>query len=475
MAAKATSTRRPIRVRSSPDMPSIWAQTPLAQRLAVVAEFRRRIIRAEKDLCDAVRQDIGKDRFECITGDIAPVLAACRWVERNAARVLGTRTLSSPPFWMRGTKVREVREPLGRIAIIATWNYPIQLLGIQLVQALAAGNTVVVKPSERAPRSQSLLLGLANASGLPEGTLSWTASEREEGARLLEGERFDHVVFTGSTAIGKRIASNLATSLSACTLELSGRDSAIVLSDADPALAAGAIWAAVCMNSGQSCIAPRRALVHAAVYEEFCEQLSLLARKTQPRTLIDHAAAELCSNLVRDAIEEGGRDASGPAQGSPVAAGSFPPPVGAMMRPTAVLDCSRESALVDGNHFGPAIAVVRVESTAEAMEVHRRCDQHLATSVFTRKPRRVSKLLGELGATSVTINDCIIPTAHPEASIGGRGESGVGISRGAQGLMDMTRPVFVSVSSGLSRKSLTPPPAFVVGMIAKALRLVYGR
>ncbi|MCX5691841.1 MAG: aldehyde dehydrogenase family protein [Planctomycetota bacterium] len=454
---------------------SLWAQTPLVQRLAFVAEFRRRVIRAEKELCDAVRQDVGKERFECITGDLAPLLASCRWVEHNAKRLLGTRTLSAPPFWMRGTKVREVREPLGRVAIIATWNYPLQLLGIQLMQALAAGNTVAVKPSELSPRSQTMLLEIANACNLPEGTLTWTGPQREEGARLLAGERFDHVVFTGSTPVGKRIASNLANSLSCCTLELSGRDSAIVLHDADPKLAAASIWAAVCMNAGQSCIAPRRALVHAAVYDEFCAHLSLLARKTQPRTLIDHAAAEHCSALVRDAIESGGRDAAGPPAGSPVAAGSFPPPVGAMMRPTAVLDCPRDSALVDGRHFGPAIAVVRVEDVNEAIELHIRCDQHLATSIFTAKPSRAAKLVPQLGVTSVTINDCIIPTAHPEVSIGGRGDSGMGLSRGAQGLLDMTRPVFVSTSKGLARKSLSPPPAFVVGLIARSLRWIYGR
>ena len=145
------------------------------------------------------------------------------------------------------------------------------------------------------------------------------------------------------------------------------------------------------------------------------------------------------------------------------------------MRPTAVLDCPRDSELVDGRHFGPAIAVVRVEDVNEAIELHTRCDQHLSTSIFTAKPSRVSKLVPLLGVTSVTINDCIIPTAHPEASIGGRGDSGVGLSRGSQGLLDMTRPVFVSTSKGLARKSLSPPPAFVVGLIARSLRWIYGR
>lgn len=446
-------------------MPSLWATTPLAERLDWVASFRRRVARAERDLCDAVRQDTGKERFECLTGDIAPLLASCRWVERNAARLLAPHRLGSAPFWMSGTRIRVLREPVGRVAIIATWNYPLQLLGIQLVHALAAGNTVRVKPSERSPRSQRMLLEMA-AADLPEGTLEWTGPERDEGPRLLAGERFDHVVFTGSTPVGREVAANLATSLTRCTLELSGRDSAFVLHDASPKLAARSIWGAVCLNAGQSCMAPRRALVHEAVYEEFCRSLSAVARKTAARPLVDAAMAARCAQLAKDAIDRGGRDAAG--MGAPAADG-------VMLRPVAVLDCPREAELIEGRHFGPAIAVVRVADTGEALELHRRSDQHLTASVFTTKPARVAKLVPHLGATSVMINDCIIPAAHPEASIGGRGESGLGLSRGEAGLLEMTRAVYVSRSSGLMGRSLSKPPGFVVGMLAKVLRWTYGR
>jgi len=453
---------------------SLWAATPLEERLAFVARLRKRIIRSERELCDAVRADVGKERFECLTGDIAPLLASCRWIERNAARVLGNKSLSSPPFWLRGVRVRVSREPLGRVAIIATWNYPLQLLGIQLAEALACGNTIVVKPSERSPQSQRLLLEIAAACGLPDGTLTWTDATRDDGSRLLAGERFDHVIFTGSTDVGRTIAHRLAGSLTPCTLELSGRDSAIVLDDADPALAAGSIWAAVCMNAGQSCIAPRRALVHASIYDSFVRQLTLLAKKAQPRPLIDAAAALSCAAQVREAIEMGGFDAAGPSPGSPSPAGIYPPPVGASMRPTAVIDCPRTSLLAEGRHFGPALAVLKVESVEQALEIHRESGQHLATSIFTTSTRRAVRLARVVGATSVTVNDCILPTAHPQASIGGRRDSGVGLSRGEEGLLAMTRPMYLSVSKGLARRSLSVPPPFVVNLLARSLRWVYG-
>jgi len=456
-------------------MSSDWSTTPLDERLAWVARFRKLLAQRELAICQAISEDVSKSRFEALTSDVIPLLAACKWLEANAGYLLAPRSIRQTPFWLKGLSITQMRAPLGRVAIIATWNYPVQLLGIQLVQALAAGNTVVVKPSERSPKSQKMLLDLAIEARLPEGVLSWTQATREAGATLLAGERFDHVIFTGSTAVGKTIAQTVAPTLTHVTLELSGRDSALVLDDADPVLAAKSIWAAVCINAGQSCIGPRRAIVHGTVYKPFSDALSTLAKKTQPRVMIDEQAAGTCYELIKSAIEMGGRDAMGEAYGTPNPQGSYPPPVGRKFRPTAVLDCPSVASLVDGKHFGPALAVVRVERMDQMLDVHHRCNQHLATSVFTASPARARRLAPLLGATSIVINDCIVPTAHPGVSIGGRGESGVGLSRGSEGLLAMTRPIYISTSKGLMRKSLQEPSPFMIGLLAKAAMWIYKR
>lgn len=451
-----------------------WATTSLSQRLAFVAAFRRSLIANERTLCALVRDDVHKSRFETLTTDLAPLLAACKWLERNATRILAPLAINSPPFWMRGTRIKQFREPLGHIAIIATWNYPLQLLGIQLIQALVAGNTVTVKPSERSALCQRKLVELAIAAGLPPGTLTLTEPERAAGAAMLAAQRFDHVIFTGSTPVGRAVAATLATQFTPVTLELSGRDSAIVLDDADARLAAACIWSAVTINAGQSCIAPRRALVHTAVYEPFVAALAKLARATPQRTLIDAAAALRCHELVLEAIALGGHDAA--SIGSPAESTPPPPtPAGATWRPTAVVDCPPTAPLVAGDHFGPALAVVRVERTDQAIAIHRACDQHLATSIFTATTSRALALAKDLKATSLLVNDCILPTAHPAVSIGGHHASGLGLSRGEEGLKALTRPVFISVSKGLIRRSLSPPSEFIVNLLAKGLGFVYGR
>jgi aldehyde dehydrogenase (NAD+) len=145
-----------------------------------------------------------------------------------------------------------------------------------------------------------------------------------------------------------------------------------------------------------------------------------------------------------------------------------------LWRPTAVIDCPRAAALVEGRHFGPALAVVRVERMDEALEIHERCDQHLSASVFTGTVTRARRLAPLLGATVVTINDCVAPTAHPGVSIGGRGRSGLGVSRGEEGLLSMTRPVFVTESNGSVRRILLEPNAAMVGVLAKAVSWSYG-
>ena len=455
-AAAAPSSTAPI---------PAWA--PLKDRLLWVKNFRRLLASREKELTALAEAEVARPRFEAVMSDLLPLLAACRWLEKRAPALLAPRRIRSTPWWLSGTRIIEERAPLGTVAIIATWNYPIQLLGIEMVQALAAGNRVIVKPSENAPKTQLRLLELAIEAGLPPmGVLDWTQPTREAGAELLAEHasglrRFDHVLFTGSTPVGREIAQALAPTLTPCTLELSGRDSAFVLEDADPVKAARAIWAAVTINHGQTCMGPRRALVHQSVDPDFVSTLRTLAAKAPVRRLINDAAADTFQRLVSTAIADGGQDAAGP--NAPALRD------GTSVRATAIIDCPMATPLVEGRHFAPALAVLPVPTLSYALSLHRRCDQHLTASIFTKDIASARALAPELGATNVTINDVILPTAHPAVSIGGRGDSGWGLSRGVEGLLAMTRPVYVSTGKhGVARVLDTPGPR-MAGMVTWVL------
>ncbi|MHC4990289.1 MAG: aldehyde dehydrogenase family protein [Planctomycetota bacterium] len=440
-----------------------WGNAALDDRLTWLRRFRRAVASDRVELCRLMEEEVGKPAHEALTGDILPLLSCCRWHDRHARAILRSRRVHGRAFWQLGQRHARSRAPLGTVGIIATWNYPVQLLGVQLVQALVAGNRVVVKPSEHAPRTQTRLLELA-AAGLPPGVLRRVDATREAGPRLLQDHDLDHVVFTGSTAVGRSIAEWAADRLVPTTLELTGRDSAIVLDDADPALASAAIWRAVEMNGGQTCLAPRRALVTPAIYRRFLASLAPRAAGAAARRLISEAAARETFEQVEAAISSGGRSISGVVE----------PPRGARLVPLAVVDCPRDAALVAGHHFGPALAVVPVADMEDALAVHAACDQHLATSIFTKDTALVRRVAPRLRAGNVTINDVVLPTAHPATAFGGLGASGWGVTQGREGLVRMTRSVYVSRTSSWLRLPCDPPTRKVLSTMFALVGRLYG-
>ncbi|MBX3388218.1 MAG: aldehyde dehydrogenase family protein [Phycisphaeraceae bacterium] len=446
----------------------------LSDRLAWVAAFRRTLATRQDELIELIARDVEKPSFEALMGDVLPLLSACKWVENRAGSLLSLRRLRHGGVFLLANKATLTRAPLGHVAIIATWNYPVQLLGIELLQALVAGNRVTVKPSENSPRSQIFLLELAREAGrganMPPDQLAWTAPTREAGATLLKDNRFDHVVFTGSTNVGVAIAETLAPSMTSSTLELSGRDSAFVLDDADPELAASAIWQGIDMNSGQTCMAPRRALVDEKVYAEFVRRIASRAGAARPRPLINEHAAKQCYDLAVECQRLGGRSLAGVIE---------PPSADAngrlrCLRPMVFADCPRDVPLVEGRHFGPLLAVIPVKDLEDALACHDRIDQVLATSVFTRNPARVEDFRDRLRSTLVTVNDCLLPTIHPSVGLAGHGKSGWGITKGEAGLLAMTRPIYTTQTAPLFRFSMEAvTPAIERGM-SRFIRFWYG-
>ncbi len=425
-------------------------------------------------MIDLIARDMDKPSFEALMGDILPLLSACKWTEKRAGSLLSPRRLRHGGVFSLANKALLTRAPLGHVAIIATWNYPIQLLGIELLQALVSGNRVTVKPSENAPRSQTLLLELARDAGkscnMPADQLVWTPATREAGATLLKDHHFDHVVFTGSTSVGLAIAETLAPTMTSSTLELSGRDSAFVLDDADPELAASAIWQGIEMNTGQTCMAPRRALVDEKIYPEFIRRIASRAGAARPRPLINEQSAKQCYELARDCQARGGRSLAGVVE-APSADSN-----GRLrcLRPMVFADCPRGVPLAEGRHFGPLLGVIPVKNLADALAIHDSVDQVLTTSVFTRNPARIESFRHRLRSTIITINDCLLPTIHPSVGLSGHGMSGWGITKGEAGLLAMTRPIYTTQTIPLFRFSMEAVSPSIEKGMSKFIHFWYG-
>lgn len=429
-------------VRESRQQQEAWARRPVHERLRPVHALRRLLVAACESLGAAVARDVGKPADEALAGEVLPLADACRFLERKAERLLRPRKPSwrERPLWLWGERDAVHRRPRGVVGIIGTWNYPVYLNGVQLIQALTAGNSVVWKPSEVAPASAEALVRLVRQAGYPEGLVQVLEPTRQAGQDLLEAA-IDHLVFTGSATTGRKIAEVLGRRLISSTLELSGCDAMFVLDDADVQLAAKAAWFASTLNRGQTCIATRRALVHRSLYSTFTTALQALAAGTPAQVLALPAQAQQAERLVRDAIEGGARLLAG-GDGAPA----------------VVVDARPEMAVCREASFAPLLAVMPFDTVEDALRSDAQCPYGLGASIFTRNPSRAQELAGQLRTGMVTINDVIVPTAHPALPFGGRAESGWGVTQGEEGLLEMTVPQVVGVRKGSFRPHLDLAP-----------------
>jgi acyl-CoA reductase-like NAD-dependent aldehyde dehydrogenase len=440
---KPTNPSVSDQVASARAAQATWAALPLRARMRPVRALRRLLAADADSLCAAVTVDVGKSVPEILGGDILPLAAACRFLEQQAPRILRPRRVPGRhrPLWLMGQEDTVHRRPRGVVGIIGTWNYPIFLNGVQMVQALTAGNAVIWKPSEVAPTSAVVLHTFLKQAGFPADVVQLLPATREAGPQLADAA-IDHVVFTGSADVGRKLARHLGDRLISSTLELSGCDMLIVLPDANVALAARAAWFGFQVNRGQTCIAVRRSFVHREVYPAFCDQLRNLIASAPLCRLALPSQVDQAQRLVRDAVEEGGRLLEAYSE-APVGPNEF--------RPAIVLDARPDMKLCREASFAPLLAVLPCAGEDEAVTFDARCPYALAASVFTRSPSRARALAERLRAGAVTVNDVIVPTAHPATPFGGQGESGWGSTQGAEGLLEMTVPQVVSVRSGTFR------------------------
>ncbi len=440
MTSTSTSpSTLPERVRVARAAQQEWARQPVHKRLQPIRALRHLLVAECDNLCAAVARDVGKCTEETLGGDILPLADGCRFLEKEAGRLLRPRRVPRRlrPLWLWGQTDTVQRRPRGVVGIIGTWNYPLFLNGVQMAQALAAGNAILWKPSEVAPSSAVQLQRLFLQAGFPADLVQRLDATRAAGAALIEAA-IDHVVFTGSAATGRRIAAHLGERLISSTLELSGCDALFVLDDADVALAARAAWFGTMLNRGQTCLAVRRALVHRSLYPEFCADLQEQAAGATPVALALEPQVQQAERLVQAALAEGGRLLSphrpGPPNGK---ADTFQPAIIADARPDMAL--CREAS------FAPLLAVLPYDDLEQALVMEASCGYALGASIFSRAPARAAALAARLRAGVVTINDVIVPTAHPATPFGGHGDSGWGLTQGAEGLLEMTVPQVVSL------------------------------
>lgn len=333
-------------------------------------------------------------------------------------------------------KVEVHRKPLGVVASITPWNWPLMIAIWHVMPALRTGNTVVIKPSPYTPLATLRFVDIAN-SILPPGVLNIVTGGPEIGAAISEHKDIAKIVFTGSTATGKKIMQSSAGNLKRLTLELGGNDAGIVLADVNVKEVAPQIFGALFHNNGQTCACLKRLYVHDSIYEEMCEALAAIAANIKVGNGLEdgvelgpiqnNAQLNIVKNLAASAKADGGRFLCG---GNEIAGKGY------FFEPTIVADLKDGHRLVDEEPFGPIAPIIRYSDVDEVINRANQNENGLGGSIWSSDTAKAAQLAQRLECGTAWVNEH--GALQPDAPFGGVKQSGIGVEFGPYGLKEYT-------------------------------------
>ncbi len=414
-----------------------WASQSVRKRIAVLLRFHDLMLEHRDELLDIIQIETGKARRDALE-EVLDVCVNIQHYARTAPRILRERRHRGALPLL--TRVREIKHPVGVVGIIAPWNYPLTLAASDAVAALIAGNSVVVKPDVQTTHTAEMVAGLLREAGLDAGLFSVVTGDGPgTGAAVIEV--VDHVMFTGSTATGRRVAETCARRLIGCTLELGGKNALIVRGDVDPKTAAQTATRAMFANTGQLCISMERVYVDERVYEAFMEALVFAVVSLRIGTSVGWGAdcGPLINRMHFDRVRAHVDDAVG--AGASILAGGFArPDIGPLaFAPTVLGDVTESMAVCREETFGPVASVYVVQDDEEAVRRANDTEYGLNASILSSDVGKARSMARRLSAGSVNINEGYAATwGSVAAPVGGRGDSGQGVRHGDAGLLAYT-------------------------------------
>ncbi len=421
------------------------ATRELSFRLRQLEALRQVLLRHEERWLAALAADLGKPPLEAWVSDLAQVLREIEHASRNLATWAQPRSVSVPLTHQPArAEVRPV--PKGCVLILGPWNYPLQLLLSPAVAALAAGNTVVLKPSELAPACSALLAELLGQTFRAEVLLVVEGDAAV--AQELLAERFDHVFFTGSTAVGRKVMAAAARLLVPVTLELGGKSPCLVAPDAPLEPCCRRIAWGKFFNAGQTCVAPDYVLLPRSLQPAFVEALRGHLRAfygAEPRHSPDYARIVNERHLARL------RGLIDPAK---VVIGGEVRPADRYLAPTVMVDVEPSDPVMAEEIFGPVLPLLPYDDFETALALVRRLPRPLALYVFSPDAALQQRVFDGLSFGGGCANDTILQLDNPDLPLGGTGDSGLGAYHGEEGFRSLSQ------QQSLLRRSLRVDPPF---------------
>ncbi len=431
-----------------------WETLPVQTRASMLAVAGRHLMSRADEISAILHRELGKPLTETYAVDLGSAPEVFRYYCKEAPRLLQSEPVRFNRVMFPAKRARVDRVPHGVVALLTPWNYPVSIPLHNLVPALVAGNAVILKPSEIAPRTGAILHQIL-AEALPPGLLGLVQGDRRAGESLIRTP-VDHVVFVGGTAGGRGVAQAAADILVPVSLELGGKDAAIVLADADLDRAAhGIAWAGF-VNAGQSCAGIERVYVVEAVAQAFLAKLVAVAEGLRTGDDAAHPGSsdlgplstpqqfEIVRSQIAEALASGAHVHCGGPAGIQ---GQFYPP-------TVLSGVDGSMRIMQEETFGPVVPVQIVPDEATALREANTGPYGLTGSVWTRNLAHGERLARQLQVGVASVNNHMFSGAAPQAPWAGRGYSGYGVQNSKLALLSLTRPRLVAVDAHRTPREL---------------------
>ncbi len=441
-----------------------WSGRSVRERANVARAVCHQLVEQAEWLGEAITIPQRRDFRETLSGELMPLAAAAKWLSKRANRLLAPESpsLFDLPLWMGRLSTTIYHEPLGTVLLVTTWNYPLLIPGVQMLQALVAGNAVVVKPAPQCELLMSRWCEMLVSCGVPRGLIVLLDSAVSSAKSAIDCG-VDKVFITGSSSTGRKVLGTLSDRLTPATLELSGCDAVYILPSADIERAVQSLVFGLEFNGSATCIAPRRVFVPHSMLEKLETGLRERVQKIRAVPLAKPTVEKLRMGLA-EAVYMGARSI-GPQPDLSLDDVS--------VQPIVLSNVSPKMLLAKSDVFAPLLMLIPVRDWSEALDADAYCPFALSASIFGNLSD-AEPLAKAIDAGLVTINDVIVPSADPRIPFGGRGESGFGVTRGREGLMEMTRIKSVVIRRGNWLPHLMPPTEYDEIILKGIMQLFYG-
>jgi len=425
------------------------------QRLAVLDRFEQAFRESEGKIYQSAADDFSKPQAEVDMSEIMSVLAELKHVRKNLKKWMKPVSVM-PTASMIGTSSKIVKEPKGVTLVVSPWNYPFNLTFGPMIWSIAAGNTVIIKPSEMTPNMSAVIADIVERAFRPE-EVSLFQGEADV-ASYLTALPFDHIFFTGSPAVGKHVMAAAAKNLTSVTLELGGKSPVIVDKSVNIRKAVQSIAWGKFSNNGQTCIAPDYLYVHESVKDQFVSELTACVEKQYGLgnnakdngdycKVVNKGHYNRINRLLDDAKSQGGKLITG---GQTDDAGRF-------IAPTLIEGMAPDSAIMEEEIFGPLLPVITFSNIDEVIDVVNSKPKPLALYIYSTDKRNIDKVLCETSAGDTCVNQTMMHFLHHNLPFGGVNNSGIGKSGGVWGFNAFTHERSVLNDKFSSASMLHPP------------------